>query len=752
MKTRQDFFAYMSKIEIKLYLSPGRELAILALNRRAIIVTGAVLLCLLLFIYVMFWHNALANSSGIYEFARTAGMLTAAMILLIATGFVLIVVLLQRDALSKLEAKYKQLTAYHQILSRASIDLAEASSEQQLLEQITSYLQKLSGAFASSVSKYNPETNELELIYLSMEPQKLKIVESILGTALPSVKVPLTNEVKQEMMSCIVKQTTSLKELTWGIIPQEKADLLQEQTGINNILSLILYHGDRLIGTATAYSEKELSEPPPEVLKTFAQTVGLALSRKEAEEALLVNENKFKAAFESSRDAITIMSREGRLVDCNERALELYGLSSKEDFLDQGPADFSPPQQPDGFDSCELAREYIKEVLYEKDYVCFEWSHQRRDGSTFPAEVTLTSYQLGDEVVLQASVRDITDRKCQEEKLQYLSLHDTLTGLYNRAFFEEEMRRLSGSREYPVTIVVADMDGLKLINDTMGHLRGDELLQVCAKVLKRSLRNYDVLARIGGDEFAVILPRADQAVAKKVIERINGFCEEYNLEHNELPLNISLGAATAERETMPLEDIYKKADDLMYRDKLERKNRVRTRTVDMLQAALSERDYIAYGHGERIAGLCMLMGEKLNLDDRQLIDMTLLAQVHDLGKVGVSDRILFKDSTLAAEEWEEMRQHSEKGYHIALSSPDLAEVADLILKHHEHWDGQGYPQRLQGKEIPLECRIFAVAEAFDVMTNERPYRKAVREEEAIRELKRCSGTQFDPEIVEIFVS
>jgi diguanylate cyclase (GGDEF)-like protein/PAS domain S-box-containing protein len=474
--------------------------------------------------------------------------------------------------------------------------------------------------------------------------------------------------------------------------------------------------------------------------------------RKQAEEALLKSEKKLKAAFESSHDAITITSKDGKFIDCNQRALDLYGLSSKELFLGKRPADFSPPTQPDGRDSQEASRKYIQEALGKEGFVRFEWLHQREDGGTFPAEVILTAYELGEALVLQANIRDITERKRNEEKLRYVSMHDALTGLYNRSFFEEEMRRLNGSREYPLTIIVADIDGLKLINDTMGHASGDSLLKACAAVLQKSLRGYDILARIGGDEFAVLLPRSDERSGKKIIKRIRVFCEEYNREHNELPLHISMGAATAQGETALLEDVLKKADDLMYRDKRERKNSVRIRTVDMLMTTLNKRDYLAAGHGERIGSLSMQVGEKLNLSRKQLENLSLLARVHDLGKVGVPAELLFKKDALAKEEWEVMRQHAEKGYRIAFSSPHLAAVADLILKHHEHWDGRGYPQGLKGEEIPLECRIFAVAEAFDVMTSKRPYGKTKSTEEAIGELKRCAGTQFDPNVVDVFLS
>ena len=262
-------------------------------------------------------------------------------------------------------------------------------------------------------------------------------------------------------------------------------------------------------------------------------------------------------------------------------------------------------------------------------------------------------------------------------------MHDTLTGLYNRAFFEEEMRRLDGSREYPITIISADVDGLKLINDTMGHTKGDQLLKACAAILRKSLRSSDILARIGGDEFVVILPRTDKKTGNRIIQRIRSNSTSYNLEHNELPLSISLGAATAQSAEVPLHAVYKKADDLMYRDKLNNINSVRSYTIDLLLNALAERDFMSTGHTQRLSRICLTMAEKLDLPAPQLINLAILTQVHDLGKIGVPDSILFKKGILTEEEWSIMRQHPKRATAWLLHLLDLAEFADLILKHHE---------------------------------------------------------------------
>lgn len=169
-------------------------------------------------------------------------------------------------------------------------------------------------------------------------------------------------------------------------------------------------------------------------------------------------------------------------------------------------------------------------------------------------------------------------------------------------------------------------------------------------------------------------------------------------------------------------------------------------------AALEARDFITEGHADRLKHLAGTLGRAMGLSEAILANVRLLAQFHDIGKVGIPDRILFKPGPLTPEERREMQRHSEIGHRIALSSPVLAPIADLILKHHEWWDGNGYPLKLKGKDIPLECRILAIVDAYDAMTSDRPYRKAMPRDEALRELFRCAGTQFDPYLVQKFIT
>ncbi len=346
---------------------------------------------------------------------------------------------------------------------------------------------------------------------------------------------------------------------------------------------------------------------------------------------------------------------------------------------------------------------------------------------------------------------EIAERIAAEAKMVYLSMHDSLTGLYNRTFFEEQMRKLDEEGTVNVGLIMCDVDGLKLLNDTMGHDKGDTLLINTAELITSSFSPTDIVARVGGDEFAILLPNATQEMLEDAYRRLQENAELLSHSINGFPLSLSIGFALRTDTNTSLNDLYIEADNNMYREKLYRSRSARSTIVQTLMKALEARDFITEGHAERLQAMVADMGAALGLPQRSIVDLRLLAQFHDIGKVGLPDRILFKPAELTPDERLEMQRHCEIGHRIALSSPDLMHIADWVLKHHEWWNGEGYPLGLRGESIPLECRILAIADAYDTMTSDRPYRKAMSEEEAIAELKRCAGTQFDPELVEKFI-
>jgi diguanylate cyclase (GGDEF)-like protein/PAS domain S-box-containing protein len=349
--------------------------------------------------------------------------------------------------------------------------------------------------------------------------------------------------------------------------------------------------------------------------------------------------------------------------------------------------------------------------------------------------------------------RDVTEKKRHMDDIKYLSYHDSLTGLYNRAYFEEEIEYIEKSRNLPVSIIMGDVNGLKLTNDLFGHAQGDMLLKTIASVLTQCCRNDDVVARWGGDEFIIALPGTATAGAEEVIKRIHEQCKNtyFGLAREILLPSISLGSATKTKKQEGLLQKLKQAESNMYKAKLLESKGIHSAIINSMKSTLFEKSHETQEHGQRLVHYCRKIGEVLGLDPAKQDDLSLFALLHDIGKITVDNHVLTKPEALNEPEWAEMRKHPETGYRIAISSPELSGIADYILSHHERWDGTGYPQGLAGGDIPLPSRILAVVDAFDAMTNPRPYKNVMSVEQAKEELIQNAGTQFDPKIVDIML-
>lgn len=345
--------------------------------------------------------------------------------------------------------------------------------------------------------------------------------------------------------------------------------------------------------------------------------------------------------------------------------------------------------------------------------------------------------------------RDYSEKREKQKEIEFLSYHDQLTGLYNRRYFEKALKQTGNAKNLPLTLVMVDVNGLKLTNDAFGHKMGDKLLIHIADILKKACREEDLAFRIGGDEFLLLVSKTGAGEADKLVENINRAIENKQIDN--IILSASIGYAVKEKASENIDEIYKKAEDEMYRNKLSESSSMRSRTIDLIMNTLYEKNKREMFHSLRVGALCEKAAAYMGFDKDEIKQLKIAGLMHDIGKIGISERILNKPGTLDSEERAEIMRHSEIGYRILSSVNEFSEIADIVLAHHERWDGTGYPRGVKGENIPLKARIVAVADVYDAITNIRSYGKVMTKEEAIKELFDGAGTQFDPEVVNAFI-
>lgn len=357
--------------------------------------------------------------------------------------------------------------------------------------------------------------------------------------------------------------------------------------------------------------------------------------------------------------------------------------------------------------------------------------------------------EYGNPSKVLGTVQDVTNIKLKEEKILDLSFHDQLTGLYNRRFYKEELKRMDLKKNLPLTILMGDINGLKLINDSFGHDVGDTLLKKAATILKKCCRANDIISRIGGDEFVILLPQTDRFETEQLIKRIK--IRASKEEVASIDISISFGYETMVNETESVKDVFKKAEDHMYHNKLFESPSLRSKTIDTIMKTLYEKNMREEQHSHRVSTLCQSMGEVLGFPEHKIKELKTVGLLHDIGKIAIDEKILNKPDKLTTDEWLEIRRHSEIGYRILSTVNEMSEIAEYVLAHHEKWDGSGYPKGLKSNEIPLESRIITISDAYDAMTSERTYQPKMKVKDAVTELQKNAGIQFDPSLVMLFI-
>jgi len=344
---------------------------------------------------------------------------------------------------------------------------------------------------------------------------------------------------------------------------------------------------------------------------------------------------------------------------------------------------------------------------------------------------------------------EVADRQKREEENLYLSYHDVLTGLYNRRFYEEEIKRLDTERNLPISIIMGDVNGLKLVNDAFGHDKGDELLQKAAAAIEGACRKDDIVARWGGDEFVILLPKTKAEEVEGIISRIKVLSSKDRI--STLSFSISFGWDTKRKTNEDILKVLKSAEDSMYKHKIIENETLRSNTINAIIKTLHEKNPREEQHSQRVSEICQSIGRELGFSEIKISKLKVVGLLHDIGKIAIDESILNKPGKLTEQERDEIKRHPDIGYRILSTSHDMSELADCILAHHERWDGTGYPKGLKGEAIPTIARIIALADSYDAMTSERSYRKPLSEDIVLAEIQKNAGSQYDPEIARIFV-
>ncbi|UCH50636.1 MAG: diguanylate cyclase, partial [Chloroflexota bacterium] len=355
---------------------------------------------------------------------------------------------------------------------------------------------------------------------------------------------------------------------------------------------------------------------------------------------------------------------------------------------------------------------------------------------------------------------------------------DELTNLFNRRHFDERIKQeIDRHARYRgmVSLIFLDLDFFKAYNDTQGHIAGDKILELVGKLINKAIRNTDLAFRYGGDEFAIILPQSATNDAIVVAERVRGrIAAEMNKKG--VRISASLGLASWPNDGVTTEELANAADRALYYAKetggnqtciaskmlpslaeaADKNNKVTTERevlsiIYNLAATIEARHPYTYGHSRKVSGYAVALADAIGLPKEKVALISTAALIHDIGKVGVPDEVLNEAGKLEAEAWELIKSHPKLSATIAGHVVSLVACLPAILHHHERWDGDGYPDGLEGEAIPIEARILALADAFDAMTSSRPYRSNLSYKKVLQELKRCAGTQFDPKLVEAFL-
>lgn len=463
--------------------------------------------------------------------------------------------------------------------------------------------------------------------------------------------------------------------------------------------------------------------------------------KQDAQHQLSIENQRVRLLMESATDIIFEIDKDRRYVSIFGRGLNLLQLKAS-DFLGKTVVEI--------FGEKSIERDRIYEDALKGKHRVYDWEYQI-DGLSLYFESSISPiYDESKNIIGAVGItRDITEPMQKQKEIEYISIHDFLTGIYNRRYFVEAFMKFDHPNYYPLGLMMVDLNGLKILNDAYGHDKGDIALKEVARVLNEETQKEDIVCRIGGDEFAIIFKNTQVLILDKIKENIGRKLSQVFVEN--IPLSVAVGYEIKMNEVRTFEEIMKNAENQMYRNKLTEGKSIRNNSIKAILKTLTDKFEEEKIHSERVSHYCRLIGQKLNIKTADLNELEIAGLFHDIGKISIPDHILHKKSFLSKEDYEIIKTHTENGYNILRAADKYSNLAEYALTHHEHWNGLGYPRGLSKEEIPLFSRIIAIADAYEAMTSDRVYRKAMSQEDAVREIIRCSGSQFDPFIARIFV-
>lgn len=474
--------------------------------------------------------------------------------------------------------------------------------------------------------------------------------------------------------------------------------------------------------------------------------VWASLERKKSQIALTEEKERLKTTLLSVGDGVIATDQDGRVKMINEVAQTLTGWSQEEAVGQPFDQVFNIINEY----TREPCEDPIKQVLASGNPIGLA-NHtvllSKRGDEKPIADSAAPIRGNGGEITGAILVfRDVSDERQRLEKIEYLSYHDQLTGLHNRRFFEDKLRDLDRAKNLPLSIIMADLNNLKLVNDTFGHAVGDRFLKRTAQVFKAVCRPHDIIARWGGDEFIILLPKTTSKEVALMASRIDRALQKEKIES--LSISVALGWVTKNYANEDISVVFKSVENHMYRSKLFQNKEIQSETIQALMIALYEKNEREEQHSKRVSALCHYVGRELGLTNQEVKELEIVGLFHDIGKIAIEEYILNKTGALTEDEWKEIMRHPEVGYRLLGAVKDMTDIASYVLSHHERWDGLGYPKGTKAEDIPLQSRIVAVVDAYDAMVSERPYKKSLTKQQAMDELRKNAGTQFDPNIVD----